>query len=155
MSLRLCKNMWECVYILYVYLHSLLIYCILHITVYIYIIILYVSFFLFFFLVASAPRQRNLLCISTPWGTLSAYDVKDGTLRWRVTTRRPPNNAPAVGKVYGWILGLEVMPIAMMELPQLKEPLLSNSGLKLSWNVFKDQQDQQDLMANMLIDQVN
>ena len=61
MSLRLCKNMWECVYILYVYLHSLLIYCILHINVYIYMymIILYVSFFLFFILVASAPRQRN------------------------------------------------------------------------------------------------
>lgn len=35
-------------------------------------------------------------------GTLSAYDVSDGSLKWRVTTPRPPNNAPAVGRVYGW-----------------------------------------------------
>jgi hypothetical protein len=30
--------------------------------------------------------------------------VKDGALKWQVTTPRPPNNAPAVGKVYGWSL---------------------------------------------------
>jgi len=48
---------------------------------------------------------------STMPGTLSAYDVKDGTLRWRVTTRRPPNNAPAVGKVYGWDGLSVVMPL--------------------------------------------
>ena len=32
-------------------------------------------------------------------GTLSAYNLSDGQLVWRVTTPRPPNNAPAVGRV--------------------------------------------------------
>lgn len=34
-------------------------------------------------------------------GTLSAFDL-DGHLQWQVTTPRPPNNAPAIGKVAGW-----------------------------------------------------
>lgn len=32
-------------------------------------------------------------------GTLSAFNVSDGKLLWKVTTPRPPNNAPAVGKI--------------------------------------------------------
>ncbi|CAE7814485.1 unnamed protein product [Symbiodinium sp. CCMP2592] len=32
-------------------------------------------------------------------GTLSAYNTSDGHLMWKVTTPRPPNNVPAVGKV--------------------------------------------------------
>lgn len=55
--------------------------------------------------------------------------MKDGTLRWRATTRRPPNNAPAVGKVYGWILGRfgAHMDLSLEGLPGkvMKQPLLS------------------------------
>ena len=32
-------------------------------------------------------------------GTLSAYNLTDGQLVWRITTPKPPNNAPAVGSV--------------------------------------------------------
>ena len=32
-------------------------------------------------------------------GTLSAYNLTDGQLLWSITTPRPPNNAPAVGRV--------------------------------------------------------
>eukprot|EP00439_Symbiodinium_sp_Y106_P077182 s559_g16.t1 len=32
-------------------------------------------------------------------GTLSAFNITDGTLIWKVVTPRPPNNAPAIGKV--------------------------------------------------------
>ncbi|CAE6958289.1 bamB [Symbiodinium natans] len=32
-------------------------------------------------------------------GTLSAYNLSTGKLVWKVVTQRPPNNAPAVGKV--------------------------------------------------------
>mmetsp|Transcript_36682 Transcript_36682/g.109536 ORF Transcript_36682/g.109536 Transcript_36682/m.109536 type:complete len:343 (-) Transcript_36682:89-1117(-) len=35
-------------------------------------------------------------------GTLCAHSVADGSEVWRATTPRPPNNAPAVGRVYGY-----------------------------------------------------
>lgn len=50
-------------------------------------------------------------------GTLSAYDVKDGALKWQVTTPRPPNNAPAVGKVYGWDGLSVVIPVCQQVFP--------------------------------------
>jgi len=34
-------------------------------------------------------------------GHLSARNASDGALLWSITTPRPPNNAPALGKVYG------------------------------------------------------
>ncbi|CAJ1447357.1 unnamed protein product [Effrenium voratum] len=43
-------------------------------------------------------------------GTLSAWDL-DGNLKWQVTTHRPPNNAAAVGKVYGWEGNSLVLPL--------------------------------------------
>lgn len=50
-------------------------------------------------------------------GTLSAYDVKDGALKWQVTTPRPPHNAPAVGKVYGWDGLSVVIPVCQQVFP--------------------------------------
>ncbi|CAK9052008.1 Uncharacterized protein SCF082_LOCUS28489 [Durusdinium trenchii] len=35
-------------------------------------------------------------------GQVTALDVVTGDIVWQVTTPRPPNNAPAVGKVQGW-----------------------------------------------------
>lgn len=43
-------------------------------------------------------------------GTLSAYDL-DGNLKWQTTTPRPPNNAPAIGKIQGWSGLSVVMPL--------------------------------------------
>eukprot|EP00435_Cladocopium_sp_Y103_P013568 s560_g3.t1 len=52
------------------------------------------------------PNQKMFNSEYTP-GTLSAYDL-NGTLKWKITTPRPPNNAPAIGKVQGWS-GLSVI----------------------------------------------
>ncbi|CAJ1428458.1 unnamed protein product [Effrenium voratum] len=49
-------------------------------------------------------------------GTLSAYDLRNGALRWQVTTPRPPNNAPAVGKLAGWSGLSVVMPLCQQVL---------------------------------------
>ncbi|CAJ1453747.1 unnamed protein product [Effrenium voratum] len=48
--------------------------------------------------------------LETSPGTLSAYDL-DGNLKWKVTTPKPPNNAPAVGKIHGWDGLSVIMPI--------------------------------------------
>ena len=52
------------------------------------------------------PKQLMFHSEHSP-GTLSAYDL-NGTLKWKITTPRPPNNAPAIGKVQGWS-GLSVI----------------------------------------------
>ena len=52
------------------------------------------------------PKQKMPQAEHSP-GTLSAYDL-NGTLKWKITTPRPPNNAPAIGKVQGWS-GLSVI----------------------------------------------
>ncbi|CAE7947857.1 egl-9 [Symbiodinium sp. KB8] len=44
-------------------------------------------------------------------GTLSAFNITDGTLIWKVVTPRPPNNAPAIGKVKNYPGNSVVMPI--------------------------------------------
>ena len=43
-------------------------------------------------------------------GTLTAFDL-EGNQKWQVTTPRPPNNAPGVGKIVGWDGLSVVMPI--------------------------------------------
>ncbi|CAE7730277.1 bamB [Symbiodinium pilosum] len=50
-------------------------------------------------------------------GTLSAFNLKTGDLVWKVVTPRPPNNAPAVGKVRN-LDGLSVvMPVCQQVVP--------------------------------------
>ena len=50
-------------------------------------------------------------------GTLSAYNLSNGELVWKLVTPRPPNNAPAVGKVKGLDGVSVVMPLCQQIIP--------------------------------------
>lgn len=78
----------------------------------------------------------NMLDYHGP-GTLSAYDL-NGTLKWRVTTPRPPNNAPAIGKVMGWSGLSLIMPICQQAVPgatcEVQAYDASTGGLRWTFN---------------------
>lgn len=61
------------------------------------------------------PRYSNGSLGEHAPGTLSAYDMK-GNLQWQVTTPRPPNNAPVIGKVAGWPGMTLILPLCNQEL---------------------------------------
>ena len=82
------------------------------------------------------PKFLNMLEEHGP-GTLSAYDL-NGTLKWRVTTPRPPNNAPAIGKVMGWSGLSLIMPICQQAVPgatcEVQAYDASTGGLRWTFN---------------------
>jgi len=49
-------------------------------------------------------------------GTLSAFNLQ-GQLQWQVTTPRPPNNAPAIGKVASWPGMTLIQPLCYQGMP--------------------------------------
>lgn len=65
----------------------------------------------------SPERSQQLGDMVHSPGTVSAYDL-DGRLIWKVTTPRPPNNAPAIGKLRGWNGLSVVVPICQQVTPR-------------------------------------
>ena len=64
------------------------------------------------------PLRHSTTTKSEPGpGTLSAYNLTSGELVWAITTPRPPNNAPAIGRVKN-VPGLSVvMPLCFQGQP--------------------------------------
>lgn len=63
------------------------------------------------------PSSAKMQDLSHAPGTVSAYDLQ-GHVKWKVTTPRPPNNAPAVGKVEGWSGLSVIVPMCSQTIPQ-------------------------------------
>eukprot|EP00434_Breviolum_minutum_P037015 symbB.v1.2.032806.t1/scaffold3834.1/size49527/3 len=77
------------------------------------------------------PRYSNGSLGEHAPGTLSAYDMK-GNLQWQVTTPRPPNNAPVIGKVAGWPGMTLILPLCNQELQGQVEVVMWNSKSRIS-----------------------